>query len=85
MADDTESNPQAEAAALTTAVCLRLREIRVEKGLSIYRLARLTGLSERAIDFVEKGERVPTIDTIARIAVAMGVQVSQLIRDVEEI
>lgn len=70
-----------KAAALSASVCLQLRAARIEKDLSIYRLARLSGLNERTIDFIEKGERTPTIDTLFRIALALELDVSDLLRD----
>ena len=82
--DDTEQTPAREAASLAKAVCERLKANRLERGLSIYRLSQLSGLNERAIDFIEKGERTPTIDTIARIALAMGVKVSEVINEAEK-
>lgn len=84
MPDDTNNRPAADAAALTEAVCSRLRTHRLESGLSIYRLAKMTGLSERAIDFVEKGERTPSIDTVARIALALRSTVSDMFREAED-
>jgi len=71
------------AATLSAGVCQRLREVRIERGLSIYRLARLSGLNERTIDFIEKGERIPTIDTLFRISLALDLNASDLIRDSE--
>jgi len=44
----------------------------------------MSGLSERAIDFVEKGERTPTLDTVARIALALNRSVSDLVREAED-
>jgi len=81
--DDAETIPDAEAAALTGAICTLLRAHRLEQNLSIYRLAQKTGLSERAIDFIEKCERTPSIDTVARIALALGLKVSELVIEAE--
>lgn len=71
------------AATLSASVCQRLQKERIEKDLSIYRLARLSGLNERSIDFIEKGERTPTIDTLFRIALALDLNASDLLRDAE--
>jgi len=83
--DDAEIPLAARAAALATAVCGQLKELRLEQGLSIYRLAQMTGLNERAIDFIEKGERTPTIDTVARIALALGLSVSEVAGKAENV
>jgi transcriptional regulator with XRE-family HTH domain len=49
-----------------TAVVIRAR--RVASGLSLNRLAELTRLSRQMISFIEINERIPTIDTEARIS-----------------
>lgn len=72
-----------KAAMLSASACRRLQTARIEKNLSIYRLARISGLNERAIDFIEKGERTPTIDTLFRIALALDLNASELLRDAE--
>ena len=71
-------------ASFARAVCLRLKELREEQELSIYRLSKLTGLSERSIGFIEKGERTPTIESVIRLSMALGVKLADVIREVEE-
>lgn len=84
MPDDTNISLNSEAAAaITKAVCQTLQAHRLEQGLSIYKLAKMTGLSERAIDFIEKGQRTPSIDTVARITLALGFKVSKIIEEAE--
>ncbi len=73
-----------KAATLSAGICRLLQEARIERDLSIYRLARLSGLNERTIDFIEKGERTPSIDTLFRIALALGLNTSDLIREAED-
>lgn len=82
--EETHKRAAKAAETLTGAVSDRLRALRLESGLSIYKMARLTGLSERAIDFVEKGERTPSLDTLARIAFVFDKSVSELVRESEE-
>ncbi len=41
----------------------RIREIRTVKGLSMYRLTQITGISGHHIKGIEEGTRQPTIDT----------------------
>lgn len=72
-----------KSAAMSADVSRRMKAARIEKDLSIYRLARLSGLNERSIDFIEKGERTPTIDTLFRIALALDLNASDLLRDAE--
>ena len=39
---------------------MRLRELRLEKGLSKNKLAKLAGISQTAVTFIEEGQRSPT-------------------------
>ena len=57
-----------------------LREERVRRGLSIYRLAKMSGVSQQMISYVERGMRNPTLDTLLRIANGLNVDLSRLIK-----
>ncbi|MEA4892502.1 MAG: helix-turn-helix transcriptional regulator [Peptococcaceae bacterium] len=60
---------------------MRLRELRLKKGLSKNRLAKLAGLSQTAVTFIEEGQRSPTLSTLRRLARALEVPVASLIGD----
>jgi transcriptional regulator with XRE-family HTH domain len=60
-----------------------IRQRRAASGLSLNRLAQLTNLSHPMIRFIENSERIPTIDTIARISRAFGVSCSKLLAEAE--
>jgi transcriptional regulator with XRE-family HTH domain len=68
-------------------VCVALAEVirqrREANGLSLNRVAELTNLSRPMIRFIEAHERIPTIDTIARISRAFGVPCSKLLAEAE--
>lgn len=46
----------------------RLKELRIEKGLSLVQLAKETGISKSAISFWENGNRIPTALHIITLA-----------------
>jgi len=50
----------------------RVRRLRQSRGMSVYRLAKLTGLSERAIVLIERGQRRPLLETAELLARALG-------------
>jgi transcriptional regulator with XRE-family HTH domain len=60
-----------------------IRQRREANGFSLNRLAELTNLSRPMIRFIEAHERIPTIDTIARISRAFGVPCSKLLAEAE--
>jgi transcriptional regulator with XRE-family HTH domain len=47
--------------------------LRQERGLSVYALARRTGLSDQAIHDLEGSDRQPSFETVRRLAAALGV------------
>jgi transcriptional regulator with XRE-family HTH domain len=58
-----------------------LKKIRAEKGYSLERVARLADLSLNTIVKIESGvNKNPTIDTLSKIAKALGFGVDDLIQ-----
>ena len=55
-----------------------IRQIREEKGISITQLAKLTGMSKGHLSRIERGETEPTILTLARISLALNVNIEKL-------
>ena len=58
---------------------IRLREIRKARGYTQNKLSMKSGLSRQAIVVIESGQKSPTLNTLAKIANALDVTVSQLI------
>lgn len=56
----------------------RLRAIRKEKGLTQAELAEKAGIAVNSVRLYEAGARLPKLDTIARMAVAMGLTANDL-------
>jgi transcriptional regulator with XRE-family HTH domain len=56
-----------------------LRRLRVQRGLSLERMAKLSGVSRAMLSQVELGYSAPTINVIWRIASALGVPFSALL------
>ena len=57
-----------------------LRDERVRRGFSMYRIAKKSGLSLQMVSYVEHGLRNPTLDTLLRIANALDVDLSMLLK-----
>ena len=59
---------------LTVALGRRLRSFRVAKGMSQEKLAQKSGLHPTYIGQVERGEKNITVDTLAKIAAGLGIE-----------
>jgi DNA-binding XRE family transcriptional regulator len=57
----------------------RLRELRVEAGLTQAELARRTGIHRPNIARVEAGRHTPSLETLARLASAIGVPTTRVL------
>src|SRR5437764_551448 len=57
----------------------RLREMRIERGLTQPDLANQVGTSASNISDLERGIKVPTLTTIARLAKALECNVTELV------
>jgi transcriptional regulator with XRE-family HTH domain len=62
----------------------RLAKIRREKGLGFPELARLTDIHVTQIRRYEKGESLPTLDALRRLAIALNVPGDLLLFDEDE-
>jgi transcriptional regulator with XRE-family HTH domain len=72
------AHPNASA-DLTPVVGANLRRLRVKKGLSLERLAKLSGVSRAMLGQVELGQSTPTINVLWKIALALDVPFSSLL------
>ena len=64
---------------LTAVVGANLRRLRVQRGLSLERLSKLSGVSRGMLGQVELGQSAPTINVLWKIARALDVSFSTLI------
>jgi transcriptional regulator with XRE-family HTH domain len=67
------------AADLAPTVGKNLRELRMQRGLSLERLAKASGVSRAMLGQVELGQSAPTINVLWKIARALGIPFSALI------
>lgn len=59
-------------------VIIKLKEVRQKYNISLRELAKLTGISKSHLNYIEKGEREPSLSTIIRIAVALNIDEKEL-------
>ncbi len=56
----------------------RLKFLREKRNLSILELSRKTGVSERYLRFIERGEKIPSLKTAAIIAKTLETSVDDI-------
>lgn len=57
----------------------KIREFRIQNGLTQMDLAVIIGVSKQSISAYETGEREPMVNTLAKIAIALGTTPDELI------
>jgi transcriptional regulator with XRE-family HTH domain len=68
---------------LSLAVARRLGELRRERGWSLEFLADEAGLHRTSVGLIERGRRGMTLTVAARLAAALGVNLSDVVRAAE--
>lgn len=58
----------------------RIREIRRKKGMTLKQLAIEAKITSGALSLIERGERIPRVDTALRIVLALETTVERLYR-----
>ena len=75
---------RAEAATALTPTATngeKIKALRTAQGMSMAELSRRASMSDRAIRYIEAGEREPSVDAIQKIAAALGVTTDYFMDD----
>ena len=76
---DTAARAESDATDLAPVVGTNLRRLRTRRGLSLERLAQISGVSRAMLGQIELGQSAPTINVLWKIARALEVTFSALI------
>jgi len=77
-----DTSPREEA-ALERCLGTALRDKRLAHGLTIAEVSELAGISRGMLSKIENGQTATSLDTLHRLARALGVSLSALFRDVD--
>ena len=66
-------------------VARNVRFLREQRGLSLAELARQSGLAKQTLSNLEQGAGNPTVDTLFAVAAALGVPVTRLVAEREQV
>ena len=64
---------------------MKLRTARLSKGFSIYKLSKITYISQNHISAIENDQRQPTLETLERLIAPLGITLAELLNSNEEI
>ena len=67
------------SSSIDARIAASLRALRAERGLSLEALAQATGVSRSALSLIERGQNSPTAVVLDKIAVGLGVTLSDLV------
>ncbi|MGO9079558.1 MAG: helix-turn-helix domain-containing protein [Streptosporangiaceae bacterium] len=73
---DPEVRRELDRTALANAVAIRVISYRADNGLSQTQLARRLGMHQSAIARLEAGDHEPSLSTLARLAMGLGIDFS---------
>jgi transcriptional regulator with XRE-family HTH domain len=66
------------------AVVEALQRERLRQNLSMNRVAQHAGLSQQMVSYVERGIRLPSLDTVLRIAEALQIDLGKVITEASD-
>jgi transcriptional regulator with XRE-family HTH domain len=66
---------------LCQKVAAQLQAERLRQGLSMTVLGERAGLSQQSVSYIERGLRIPNLDTLFRIADALDIELSAVIAE----
>ena len=66
------------------AVGAAIADMRSKKGVSQEVLSGLAGIGRTHLSAIERGERKPTLETLYKLACALGVKMSEIVIEIEE-
>jgi putative transcriptional regulator len=61
-----------------------LKEKRLAKGLSQAKIARIVGVSQVAINYLESGQRKPSVDLAKKLGKALGIKWTKFFEEEKE-
>lgn len=59
-------------------IIIKLKEVREKNNLSLEELSKKTGISKSHLNYIERGEKEPSLSMIIRIAVALNIDEKEL-------
>jgi transcriptional regulator with XRE-family HTH domain len=66
------------------ALAKRIKQLRLDKGISQEELAHRSGLSRTGMGFLETGKRWPRLDTLMKVADGLSISVDELLKGLQK-
>jgi transcriptional regulator with XRE-family HTH domain len=75
------TNATRPTVGLVNAFGRRVRDVRRQRSLSTSELAEGAEITQRAVQYIERGQRVVRLDTLLALSAALSVKPNVLLRD----
>src|SRR5262245_12474265 len=82
--EEREGGTEELEAALGSVIAQRVREYRLQVGLSVGQLAARSGLSKGMLSKMENAQASPSLATLARLSTALSVPITSFFRGLDE-
>lgn len=66
------------------AVGAAIADMRTKKGVSQEVLSGLAGIGRTHLSAIERGQRKPTLETLYKLACALDVKMSEIVKEIED-
>ena len=66
-------------------IAQRLKQVRKSKNISVYKLSQTSGVSEKHIHDLDCDDRNPSLDTLSRLAMSLGLSLPDLLNENREV
>lgn len=78
-------DPQITIEAIRSTIAHNLRRFRAERGVAQEKLALIAGVDRTMVSKIERELTNPSIETLLKLANVLGVKVSELLEDAQQI
>lgn len=62
----------------------KITKIRTAQGLSLTNLAKLSGIAQSSLSYIESGKAQPTVETLNKICATLGISLAEFFADDQE-
>ncbi|SFR12345.1 helix-turn-helix domain-containing protein [Desulfoscipio geothermicus] len=62
----------------------KITKLRTEQGISLTKLAKISGIAQSSLSYIESGKAQPTVETVHKICTALGITLAEFFTETHE-